>query len=548
LTVAAEAGDQTLPVTRIGDSAFDAGMPWRAGKPPLREVHIPRSVTSISRNAFAGNALNALVFDPAAALEVIGEGAFQSNSLEGITIPASVIRIEANAFLDNRLGILAVPERVERIGAAAFAKNRLSAIALGGQVKTIGASAFFDNQIREIYHSAPGGAPVPSFPPDLRLLPGFPGSIADEEGSLGEYVKGIGNYAFARNRLSRAVIPPGAARVGAAAFASNALTAVEFHANVTEIGGAAFEDNLLAAVEIPEKTGSADGAGGIGSRAFANNPIASLTFRDGEPLSIGGSAFYNHRLAVLELPSRVTGIGDYAFACDRAADSLLTALTLNEGLVYIGSFAFANNRLLDLTIPNTVQTTGYGAFINNQIGTLRFSPGGTRGAVIEDAAFARNRISAGEASPLLIPERFAAVAWPAFGSNPLLKHLKIEINSDNSAGSGGNAIGKNAFTDYTLEKIDIGDSIIRIEADAFNVAAKTIKAVIIRGGNVTVEADAFAEHPIQEITVTGSIVIGSGTSFGMYGEGFKLVYDGQSGGPGVYTLADSDPSLVWNKQ
>jgi hypothetical protein len=205
---------------------------------------------------------------------------------------------------------------------------------------------------------------------------------------------------------------------------------------------------------------------------------------------------------------------------------------------------------------------GYGAFTGNQLRSLRFVPGGAEGAEIGGWAFAGNRLETSAAAPLIIPERFARADWTAFAANPSLKHLKIEIKPSGSPGSGGDMIGQKAFADYTLEEIDIGSGITAIAAGAFDSPVKVIKTVVIRGGGsgdgavvsadgtvVSVEDGAFAGHPVKRIVITGAITVGSDSSLGIHGGGFKAVYGGAGGGAGVYTLDESSPQPPsWIKQ
>ena len=534
IAAAIQVDGAALPVTRIGERAFDAAMPWRAGKGKLTQAAIPPSVAVIERNAFAGNDLRALDFPPDSALETIGEGAFQSNRLERISLPAGLVHIGHSAFLDNRLEFILIPGASAAIGNSAFAKNRLRAAALGRGLQTIGASAFYDNELEALYYPDEAGAPAAPFPAELALLPGLPPGLRDEETEEG-VLPALGNAAFAKNRLRSVLIPPGLTRIGDSAFASNALEALVIPPGVTAIGAWAFENNPLASLVIES--------------------AAPAPEEDAPALAIGNSAFRNHRLAALDLPPRVAGVGGYAFAHDRAEDSSLTALTLHEGLTEIGARAFAGNRLAALEVPNTVTSVGYGAFTGNLLRSLAFAPGGEGGAEIQGRAFAENLLETSAEAPLTVPERFAQVDWTAFAANPPLKHLKIEIKHSGSLSSEGYVIGQKAFADYTLEEIDIGSAITGIAEGAFDSPVKGIQGVIIRGGGaqdgtaVLVEAGAFAGHPVRRIVITGAIAIGSGGSLGSYGDGFKSRYEGQGGGAGVYTLDDSDPRApVWTKQ
>jgi hypothetical protein len=55
----------------------------------------------------------------------------------------------------------------------------------------------------------------------------------------------------------------------------------------------------------------------------------------------------------------------------------LTAVTLNSGLLTIGSNAFIGNQLTSVTIPNSVTSIGIGAFQSNQLTAVTLPAGCT---------------------------------------------------------------------------------------------------------------------------------------------------------------------------
>ena len=99
----------------------------------------------------------------------------------------------------------------------------------------------------------------------------------------------------------------------------------------------------------------------IGSYAFKNSSVTSVTIADGIEF-IGNSAFiYCYQLETLSLPTTLKSIWSQAFYyC-----SGLKTLTLPEGLTSIGSYAFCGcSSVTKLILPSTITTIDYQAFNN----------------------------------------------------------------------------------------------------------------------------------------------------------------------------------------
>jgi hypothetical protein len=79
-------------------------------------------------------------------------------------------------------------------------------------------------------------------------------------------------------------------------------------------------------------------------------------------ISIGDWAFSGNRLTGVTIPNSVVSIGDFAFN-----DNELTNVTIPNSVIYIGNSAFWSNRLTNITIPNSVITIGNCAFWNNHL-------------------------------------------------------------------------------------------------------------------------------------------------------------------------------------
>ena len=86
----------------------------------------------------------------------------------------------------------------------------------------------------------------------------------------GVIVTGIGEYAFAWNKLISVKIPNSVTTIGDNAFYENQLTSVEIPNSVTTIGEDAFHYNQLTSIEIPNSVTT------IGSGAFHTNHVPCI--------------------------------------------------------------------------------------------------------------------------------------------------------------------------------------------------------------------------------------------------------------------------------
>ena len=185
--------------------------------------------------------------------------------------------------------------------------------------------------------------------------------------------------------------------IGDYAFRGNELTEVAFPASVTSIGEGAFVNNQLTEVAIPT------GVTSISNYAFATNQLTEVTIPTGVT-SIGGFAFAWNQLTHVIIPTGVTSIGNYAFS-----ENQLTKVAIPTGVTSISDYAFAGNQLGEVIIPANVTHIGEGAFVGNQLTEVAIPTGVTR---IGDRAFAGN-----ELREVTIPVSVTSIGDEAFANN-----------------------------------------------------------------------------------------------------------------------------------
>jgi len=158
--------------------------------------------------------------------------------------------------------------------------------------------------------------------------------------------------------------------------------------------------------------------------------------------AIGEKAFLNEIYVTgLTIPSGVTTIESMAFDKVGGSESVTGfTLTLNEGLVTIGDFAFAAcKNLTSVTIPNTVTSIGNGAFEScNKLTTIVIGSGVTNignGAFVKSSGatptdsitilattpptIVSNTFNTGNDSPIYVPASSVEAyksAWPTYAS------------------------------------------------------------------------------------------------------------------------------------
>ena len=163
------------------------------------------------------------------------------------------------------------------------------------------------------------------------------------------------------------VIESGVTSIGVYAFAgSEDLESVSIPASVTSIGNFTFADggaNTTTPLTVSFAEGSTPLTIGEGAFGYANLKFIDIPNR---VTSIGESAFSGcSKLESVSIPASVTSIGNYAFQyCGTNAEALTVSFA--EGLtpLTIGESAFADANLKYIDIPNRLTSIGNSAFLN----------------------------------------------------------------------------------------------------------------------------------------------------------------------------------------
>ncbi|MDO5573039.1 MAG: leucine-rich repeat domain-containing protein [bacterium] len=210
---------------------------------------------------------------------------------------------------------------------------------------------------------------------------------------------------------------------------------------------------------------------------------------------IGERAFYkNENLNTVTMPSRVTSIGDFAFA-----RSGLSSVNIPEGVTDIGYAAFYHcNNLSDVTIPSTVSHIDLGAFEGTPWLNQWKSNGGDGNdfLIVGDGILLAYRGAGGD---VVIPDGVKTIGAECFKGNGAVSQLTIP--------EGVTTIGEDACNGCSmLYSVNLPQSLIKLEDRAF--ADCPFQQVSIPQGVQEIGLGAFDAtaigSPMQTIILEGS--------------------------------------------
>lgn len=493
-------------LTTIDESAFAY-----AG---VNEMPIPGSVKKIGKNAFANSSLTSIKLMPG--VEEIGDNAFNHAGATDIYLPHSLKQIGKNAFdcvwttgytfyyegseaewkkvsidsgndswKQSKIVYNVTPEQYETLRNGTtdevvwtFNTNS-TGLTLSGYTGTEPAGSVV---LPDGVDTVSGKLPVTQVGPSA--LTGCAGitSITVPEG-----VTVIGNGAFGNcTSLTNVSLPKGVRTIEGGAFGGcTALTGITLQEGLTTIGDSAFKGcTALTGISLPK----------------------GLT-------DIGGSAFENCTLlSNISLPTTLKSIGRRAFKGCTA----LRNVTFPEGLLTIGEDAFYGDRLLEVTIPASVQQIDKGAFYNNDSLKKVTIKGGTKladGEYMSEGVFS----SCSNLEEVNLSDKLEEIPGYTFYNCLDLKKINLPKNlkrigkdafysckiTEMKLPDTVTEIGEGAFDFSDLEKIALSKKMTAIPYRAFWCA--DLKAVYIPKSITSIELNAFEDcRKLRDIYYSGS--------------------------------------------
>ena len=518
-------------VTSIGTSAF-------TNCTSLTSCTIGSGVTSIGSNAF--NRCSGLTsVDIPSGVTSIGDGAFSNcKSLPNITLPNSLGTIGGSAFTNcTSLTNITIPSGVTNIGYEAFddciglIRINVNAPTPPVLTKNYGAYVAFDNTnecpiyvsqssyddymsaetwsryySRIVYDGIPYKALFATSSGLKRLIKCDTGTSVSKLSSMpsgitstrfGNCIDEIADSGFTTTSLGNVVIPSNVIRIGNSAFASGKTESITFEEGLEEIGNNAFSsfnnyyygENPTLNITLPSTLTT------IGSSAFGNARISSITINGSSTLEISGSQFNSSSIKEMTIRniksvkfngysvlssvtiSNVDTIKDDAFSRCYALTNL--SITSNKAMT-IGNTAFYYcSGLTSVTLPDSVTSIGTSAFgYCTSLTSINIPANVT---TISDKTFENCK----SLSSITIPNTVTSVGVSAFTDCSGLTSVTIP-NSITSIGSG-------VFNRCSgLTSVTIPSSVINIGNNAFYNCKKLKSITMQRATPPTIGANVFS--------------------------------------------------------
>ncbi len=355
------------------------------------EIYVPASVTKIHDYALCGcTGVSAVTFIGKSGLTRIGNYAFFGcSAIKKLEIPGNVISLGEGALCHaTSLESLTLPKILKN-----FDISVLDGCSALKNILVEGGNSAFSSDSGVLYNS------------DQTVLILYPAGRTDKQYTVKDSVLSIGKRAFYGNSaIEQVILPVGLREINASAFEKcSALESIVIPYSVEIIGENAFAftfglENLSFAKGGVTKLVIADGAfresgvsylelpsriSSIGQEAFVGSKLSSLSFENSDFScleEIGSYAFSNTLLVNVQLPSGVLTVGEGAFSETAKLDKVI----FGEGLVEIGAEAFENSSLKEIYLPASLRVLGHSSFRGcKYLVSVSFAQGSQLGAIEE---------------------------------------------------------------------------------------------------------------------------------------------------------------------
>lgn len=305
---------------------------------------------------------------------------FESDGIQDVVFPSSVVEIESDAFYSaTTLTQVNMPQSLKKVGSDSFSKTGLTTVSLPASLDSIYGRAFRGTPIttidlkdvKYIGHDCFAGCRLEGMlnVSSLQIIPegAFSGNTISSI-TFGKQLKEIEKEAFYSNKmLTTVTLPKGLEIIGEKAFSDcTNLANIEFPNTIQSIGYQAFyctawNDNLKGE----------NGVVYVGNLAYAfdNNSLENpelLTFLEGtigicSNFKVASNAETIKKIVFPTSLKRIDGSKNRT-GCFSSL-STLEEVVLNEGLEYIGYSAFANSEKMWIEkLPESLKYIGIYAF------------------------------------------------------------------------------------------------------------------------------------------------------------------------------------------
>ena len=510
---------------------------------PLKKLTLPSTITSIGSGAFLNNYSLQSITCNATTPPSLGENAFNHNISTTVKVPLSSIaayrqaegwknftnyyggeviadgityRIDENdamvAAAEATLTEANIPSSVEfegnqypviKINDEVFSGNtNLTSVTLPESLTTLGDRAFYTCKSLKTIKIPSGVTAIPDYC--------FNHCLSLESVTIPEGVTTIGDGAFFGCNLKELTLPSTVTMIEIGAFLSNnRCQSITCNATTPpNLGENVFGYNASTTVKVPLQSIAAYRQA-VGWKNFANyyggEVVADgITYRinEKEAMVVVAEATLTEAniLSAVEFEGNqypVIKINDNVFA----DNTNLKAVTLPEGLVEIGAFAFNGcQNLGSVVLPESLTTLGRDAFQScKSLRAVKIPSGVT---AIPDQCF----YVCSSLESVIIPEGVMSIGSSAFASCNL-KTLTLPESLT--------TLGSDAFRyNQMLEKIEIPSKVTEIPQSCFE-RYLSLESVTIPEGVTAIGDDAFQSCNLNALTLPESLeAIGSYAFFG----------------------------------
>ena len=518
-------------LNKIPDSAFGCS-DAKNYMTNFTEIEIPVGITSIGRNAFAGNNFHSI--DIPSTVTSIGNYAFSTKkNLKDpckLTLHKGLQTMGTNTFRNKAIATVVLPESVTKIGKDSFSKEFEGALVTKilytkesqcDNVKNFPVNISTHEYIYvdlskwnasdfEIENSVIKGL---SSEGENKLLTTKTLAIPDVDAE-GNEITGIADNAFKDYGFESVTMPSAIKGIGANAFNGNKLTSIEFPESLETIGDKAFANNKLVYTQLPDGIKSVAGncfeenrgvfgvvylfsnkSTGINDTTYqkfvvgdmpdVNQPWENKDFTWNAQTVTGLTAcgnvkrVYNKNLVIPETTpdgKPVLNIGNDAFSVPDSA-TVVTKFGIDspEGFKSVD-------------MPKSVETIGDNAFKQNAITDIDLGKATSLGV----HAFHGNKLE-----KAIIPDTVTSIGDGCFATNSI---TEIKLSKNITVIPGG------CFSmNIRLDHVDIPEGVTEIQQTAF--AGARLTELKIPSTVTKIGKKAFHLHHITNLVIPGNVKV-----------------------------------------
>lgn len=414
-------------------------------------------------------------------------------------IPAQINGVNVTAIADNAfagiktLTMITLPNTLTTIGNASFKGCRLTSLELGDNVTSIGESAFEGNSTlsQVVFGSGINNIGDGAF------------SATESRIKIKLELKEVNSVTGSPWGASAAQIYWRTEDTSCFYFDKSTGTLLGFKPLDHTVSSEHTHSNNHTVASIPNEINGVT-VTKIANQAFKGVPITSLTLPN-TITEIGDYAFYQTKLTELEIPSSVISAGEYCFAQTStlravtipgslsvlpaymffASGTAPMTVTLNEGLIEIGTKAFASAAINTIEFPNSLETIGQESFQLSELTNVTIP-------------FTVKNIGVGsfysckKLTTVNLPRNMTRIPQNMFRSCGALKNIaipntvtRIDQYSFNGAGLTSinlpenlSYIGVSAFGGTLIEEVVIPEKVTKLPSSVFADCAQLKKVVL----------------------------------------------------------------------